>query len=847
MTNSASPPRRAEAMKPSDIIDGATVRDRPNLYVVGCFDQRVTFYSQQVRGLSLVYALKEQGYLDNDPRIAIIGAGAAGLAAAAAAALASNGRVVIFETAADLLPLQSGTTRRKLDPHIYDWPCDDAVDKIANLPILDWEAGPARSVRDDVVLEFEDISQRMGGRLEKRLRHQVTRIRPEGRTYEITFDRLGAVTGAGPAQALTERFDIVLLAIGFGLEPNETIPGILNSSYWSDSGVPTQEFAARPTPRFFISGNGDGALIDLVAAAASDFDHAEMIRLIVGYTGIGEIAKVLVDIDARGRQALVARVPFDLFAVYETEIQHRIEANGLLREVGGRLRAGVRLTLQTNNPDIFSLNTSALNRLAAFVTIKACEATTNSVFTHVRCSNVTRDQEFTTTASGQPVFLLDCEGTSVEADEVIIRRGPQSAEVRSPFSDMLVDYATTHAEWLSRHGNATLVPDLSREARAFFEGRANEEGVPLSRRRQRQAEAALPISFQLRAVGEEIRWTGGLAKETIADAWENDRAYQLILPSGPSEMGTVTGAILRMACHARQVVLYADPIQWRDVVRHVSSDSPHASGMSMVSIVSGSPGGAAQNPELISAGHLARQLHRSLDRWVLEHVHAHLDEFLRSVTDPQRMVGISIAADLRLIMSNTWRHWRESFELDGDLLNRFLRLMVCAIDDEDLDAAKVLVGPRKLQEIIRGTAVSLAIAASWQLTSPAGTRPGNLRRQRHEAPEWSGHGCAANLINRKALALCAGTYMWQTNFVILAVEGLIELSKAAESQFTHTDSGQPAFSETDGSGPVVMWITQEFSDAAEAGAAEFAAMLAKVETRHFSKLASAIERAGAAA
>lgn len=834
-------------MRPSDIIEGATVRDRPNLYVVGCFDQRITFYSQQVRGLSLVYALKEQGYLDNAPRIAIIGAGAAGLAAAAAAALASNGRVVIFETAADLLPLQSGTTRRKLDPHIYDWPCYDATDKIANLPILDWEAGPARSVRDDVVVEFEDIALRMDGRLEKRLRHQVTKIRPEGRTYEITFDRLGAVTGAGPELDLTERFDIVLLAIGFGLEPQETILGIPNSSYWSDSGVPTQEFAARPTPRFFISGNGDGALIDLVAAATSDFDHAEMIRRIVGYAGIDEIANALVEIDARARQALVAGGPFDIFAVYETEIKQRIEANGLLREVGRRLRAGVRITLQTNNPEIFSLNTSALNRLAAFATIKACDAAANCVFTHIRCSTVTRDQEFTTTASGQPIFSLDCEGTPIEADEVIIRRGPQSVEVRSPFSDMLGDYGATHGEWLRRHGDATLVPELSREARAFFEGRANEEGIPLSPRHQRQAAAALPISFQLRAVGGEIRWTGALTKDNIADAWENDRAYQVILPSEPSDMGAVTGAILRMACHARHVTLYADPIHWRDVVRQVSSDSPHASGMSMLRIVSGSPGGAAQDPELSSADPLARRLHRSLDRWILEHVHAHLDDFLRSGADPQNMVGISMAADLRQLMSDTWRHWRESFEHDGDLLNRFLRLMVCAIDDEGLDAAKVLVGPRKLQEIICGTVVSLAIASSWQMTSPAGVRPGNLRRQRHEAPEWSGHGCAADLINRKSLALCAGTYMWQTNFVILTVKGLIELSRAAESQFTHTDSGQPVFTETDGSGPVVMWISPDFSVAAEAGAVAFATMLFEVESRHFSKLSTAIEKAGAAA
>jgi len=39
----------AEPLLPQDIIAGAAVRDRLNLFVIGCFDRRITFYSQQVR------------------------------------------------------------------------------------------------------------------------------------------------------------------------------------------------------------------------------------------------------------------------------------------------------------------------------------------------------------------------------------------------------------------------------------------------------------------------------------------------------------------------------------------------------------------------------------------------------------------------------------------------------------------------------------------------------------------------------------------------------------------------------------------------------------------------------
>jgi hypothetical protein len=163
----------SEPLRPQDIIAGAGVRDRPNLFVIGCFDRRITFYSQQVRALSLVHALKDQGYLNSNPRIAVIGSGAAGITAAAAAAPVSSYRVVLFETAAELLALQSATDRRRLDPHIYDWPAPDTTDQIANLPLLDWESGSCRSVRDDILVGFEDILTRIEPRLEKRLRHEV--------------------------------------------------------------------------------------------------------------------------------------------------------------------------------------------------------------------------------------------------------------------------------------------------------------------------------------------------------------------------------------------------------------------------------------------------------------------------------------------------------------------------------------------------------------------------------------------------------------------------------------------------------------------------------------------------
>ena len=92
------------------------------------------------------------------------------------------------------------------------------------------------------------------------------------------------------------------------------------------------------------------------------------------------------------------------------------------------------------------------------------------------------------------------------------------------------------------------------------------------------------------------------------------------------------------------------------------------------------------------------------------------------------------------------------------------------------------------------------------------------------------------------MPLCAGSFMWQTNFIILSVKGSIELATRAEAAFAQVESGQPAFTETAGSGPVMMWISPEFSEAVEAGATALAGMLADVENQHFMRLTNAIQK-----
>ncbi|MER9483259.1 hypothetical protein NKI74_28455 [Mesorhizobium sp. M0494] len=834
----------ADALLPQDILDGAAVRDRPNLFVIGSFDRRITFYSQQVRGLSLVHALKDLGYLNANPRIAVVGGGAAGVAAAAAAALVTESQIVLFEKAGELLPLQSTTDRRRLDPHIYDWPAHDTTDPIADLPILDWESGSCRSVRDDVLVGFNDIVVRLAPRLQPRVRHQVTALNvvPDG--YQIEFTDLDRPLPA-PGNGLREQFHIVLLAVGFGVEPIEPVPTIQSASYWTDAGVPVAEFAGRPTPRFFISGAGDGGLIDFVAAGARDFDHAGMIQLVSSHPGIAALKPALAAIDVRARARDAAGARFDFLAAYNAELLQPLSDIGLVAAVAQQLRPGVRLTLQTQHAELFEVSTATLNRLAAYLTIKAIDGDPQRTFRHLQCDAVAR------IAPPDPApevadFWLDCAGERVAADAVIVRRGPRRDVVRAPFAAHLVSHEANHKEWLTRHGEATLVPKLSSAARTLFREAARKADIPLAPRLQRLAAHQLPISVQLLREAGNIRWSGAIPAEQLLRSWSEHQPFEIILPDSPEYLGSVAGAVLRVACHSNNCRLHAAPGQWSQHVRALSLESKHAEGMAMPAIVAGNPGGAAQNPIMLPPDILARRIHRSLDSWLLERLDAHLQPFFASNTDPGRPINLKIATDLRAVMAATWATWHASFTDEPVLLGHFLRLMICAVDDDDnRDAAQILVGPNKWAVILRGTAVALAIAAAWEATSPKGIRPGNLVRLRNGDSAWAGHGCAADMINGDEMSLCAASFMWQTQFVILVVKSAIEVSRIAERPFARVDTDQPGLSETAGSGPVIMSISRDFIDAVAAGLVELRALLAAVEARHFEALEKTIVKGAA--
>jgi len=833
-------------LQPFDIIQGAQSPVHPRVFIIGAFDRRITFYSQQVRALSLVHALRDQAILHDGLRIAVVGGGAAGVTAAAAATLLSNVTVDLYERADEILPLQRASQRRRLDPHIYNWPEVGSDDPEADLPILDWTAGPAQDVRRDVKQEFEAIVAAAAPKLRVNLRHEVTSAREAGGALQLDFRRdprpgeVGvAADGKVPGQAT---FDLLLLAFGFGLEALQSVRGATNASYWSDAGVPVAEFEGRAAPRFLISGNGDGALIDLVAAASAHFDHAGMIREFVGQPNIEQVFERLEAIDARAFAAFRAGAGFDFLAAYDAEVRADLAALGLFDLVTNRLRPGVRLTLQTLKPDAFTIETATLNRVAAYLVIRACEAGAQTDFVQIHGD----DLAIAVPPADPPYeasLWFTCAGATFGVDAAIIRHGPGSAEAREPFADLLGDYSDTHKAWLALHGDAIIVPTLSPAAREAYVAAARAEQLPLSLYLQRRMQAQRPTLVRVQPHGIGLRWSGDLAPDAVGGLWNHDaNAVDILTPASPGSLGPVAAALVRLALHAGRATLVANAAEWRPFVDPLTTGSAHAEHLTPPTIRPGAPAGAARNPLQVPVAHLAATLHQALNTWVLGAADRMISDFMLTGRDPGHVVGFRAGADLRTPMSQIWAVWRPQLQADPQLLDRFLRLMICAEDDDERqDEARVLVGPRKLPPILRAIAAALAVASAWPETLARGDRPGNLSRTLAIGELRRGHACAAELIGREPTAIAAAAFMWRTHFVVLSqMNAPLVLAIRAEAGIGEVDQVQPSIADRTGAGGIILTLDSAFRAAAEAGLAALAALLNATEAEHFTRLTAAI-------
>ncbi len=332
------------------------------LYVLGSLDRRITFYSQQARALRLVHALATLNQIEGK-RVAVIGAGVAGVTAAEAAQLAGAKKVTLYEERHQMLQLQGRASHRYIHPHIYDWPSEHSKNKNADLPLLNWKAAYADKVVKKIAGQITLKKKRI------KLGKTIEKLKETGDQIELYAKDCFCA----------DRFDVAIVASGFGIETEhwaETCP-----SYWRPDNL-EGPFDADNPERILVGGSGDGGLIDAVRAAMHTgkdalgpytFEHHEAIKLLENVDAGGALGKALLEVDDRFRMAAQTDgAEYDLRYHYHLAFRKLPNCDEIVETIKAQKRTDTKVWFNYRDVNrVFTLESSLLNRALVLLLIEA--------------------------------------------------------------------------------------------------------------------------------------------------------------------------------------------------------------------------------------------------------------------------------------------------------------------------------------------------------------------------------------------------------------------------------------------------------------------------------------------
>jgi NAD(P)-binding Rossmann-like domain len=396
----------------SELLRLMGVAEYPGVYVLGCFARYVTVYAQQIRALNLVDSLAKAGFLSRYSRVAVVGGGIAGLTAAAAAAVRGVGHVQVFEKLDATMRLQRASEKRYLHPYIYDWPEIPEVGEgkviRANLPLMDWKADRASDVIEELDGKWRECRERTGGRLQMpRCGCGAIEV---GSASPGPFVR---VQGEEP-----QPFDVVILAVGFGLDRNANTEG-----YWADTKIDSQEIERGQS--WFVSGYGDGALTDLMRLCIRDFRHGRVLAAVDEHTR-KVVGQELMDAERRLAPDRLAAAYLGAAKKIAPALDERLPPRGF-----------GKIWLNCSETALFSPQSSILNRL---ITAYLYEKQRFQLLEGKIVTPVGKE------GGRYKVLFEDKRDPWDGADEIIVRHGPDKA-LKRDFPALWDACQPVAAEW----------------------------------------------------------------------------------------------------------------------------------------------------------------------------------------------------------------------------------------------------------------------------------------------------------------------------------------------------------------------------------------------------------------
>jgi len=372
------------------IVEQARVNGLPLTYVLGSYAARVTFCSQQIRAFNLIWALFEQKIISEGSKVCIVGGGLAGMTAAAAAKL-KRCNVTIYESGDQLMSLQRRNPTRYVHPNICDWPKNGSEINKTKLPCLNWSAAKTEEVVEQIDQEWELVKEG----IDVQVRRNVRKIKENDGKPRVTIND----------PFITEQFDCVILATGFGIE--QSFGDVPLRAYWDNDNLhQTMKWAKLPK-KILVTGCGDGGLIDVLRLKLVDFKHAKFTVEFLENASLKDLREKLIKIEEN------APADPEKTAIYFIDQYKDLPIDEtLMSNIKSKIRSDTKVTLNSSLSTPLNSVASILNRFAIYLLIKLEELK----YISSKVTSVTR------TAGGFDVVFSENEPEVF--DDVIVRHGP---------------------------------------------------------------------------------------------------------------------------------------------------------------------------------------------------------------------------------------------------------------------------------------------------------------------------------------------------------------------------------------------------------------------------------------
>jgi thioredoxin reductase len=468
---------------------------------LGAFDRRITFYSQQVRGLRLAHALDANGLIVKTDRITVVGAGAAGMSFALCAALLGY-NVTLYDPASKALQLQSASSRL-LHPHIYEWPNIGALDDRAGLPLLDWKSDTGGSVSGKLQNDFAAALTKLA-HLQFQAEHKLVAMEKVDADWRLTIEHKGIQE--------TRRFQKVILAMGFGEEfPCGDAEPV---AYWKPSGIGTAAIEPHSGASYLVSGNGDGGLTDILSLLIQDFEHVSFTRDFLSYISSNALREAALNaLDAASSSR-------DLEPVFRAILRPIVDEYGVIDALRRRLRKDRTLTINSDGPFFAPGKASLLNQCMVFATLEAAKLEGLGInHSSGRVANVVK------TAIGFSVIGPLMAGHPLSADfgHVILRHGPDRATRYAPAKASFDLYQAHIKPLFESTPSLANPPTLDPQLYDRFEDLKIQQLVDIASQaglRQHQTQERLRVVLEIDAAAHLLVERGHVSLLDVADQCE---------------------------------------------------------------------------------------------------------------------------------------------------------------------------------------------------------------------------------------------------------------------------------------------------------------------------------------